>query len=77
MRAGRVLPVGGDRTVSYAEGGKSREFPPACPGGKKSEGKSLQHLLFPGGPPSRYWAGPTLLNFGDQTRTGAFSVVWS
>ena len=37
---------------------------------------SLQHLLFPGGHPSRYWAGPTLLNFGDRTRTGAFSVVW-
>ena len=38
--------------------------------------KSLQHLLFPGGHPSKYWAGPTLLNFGDRTRTGAFSVVW-
>ena len=37
---------------------------------------SLQHLLFPGGHPSKYLAGPTLLNFGDQTRTGAFSVVW-
>ena len=37
---------------------------------------SLQHLRFPGGHPSKYLAGPTLLNFGDQTRTGAFSVVW-
>ncbi len=32
-------------------------------------------LLFPGGHPSKYWAGPTLLNFGDQTRTGVFNVV--
>ena len=40
VRAGRVLPVGGDRTVSYAEGGKSREFPPACPGGKKAKEKA-------------------------------------
>ena len=38
--------------------------------------KSLQHLLFPGGHPSKYWVGPTLLNFGDRTRTGVFSVVW-
>ena len=43
---------------------------------KKKGKKSLQHLLFPGGHPSKYWAGPTLLNFGDQTRTGVFSVVW-
>ncbi len=28
-------------------------------------------------PISKYWAGPTLLNYGDQTRTGVFSVVWS
>ena len=40
VRAGRVLPIGGDRTVSYAEGGKSREFPPACPGGKKAKEKA-------------------------------------
>ena len=39
--------------------------------------RSLQHLLFPGGHPSKYWAGPTLLNFSDQTRTGVLSVVWS
>ncbi len=39
--------------------------------------KSLQHLLFPGGHPSKYWAGPTLLNFGDRTRTGVLNVVWS
>ena len=44
--------------------------------GQKKRG-SLQHLLFPGGHPSKYWAGPTLLNFSDQTRTGVFSVVWS
>ena len=39
--------------------------------------RSLQHLLFPGGHPSKYWAGPTLLDFGDRTRTGVFNVVWS
>ena len=36
----------------------------------------IEALLFPGGHPSKYWAGPTLLNFGDRTRTGALSVVW-
>src|SRR5215470_12254580 len=30
----------------------------------------------PGGLPSKYYPGPTLLNFGDLTRTGAFNVVW-
>ena len=39
--------------------------------------RSLQHLLFPGGHPSKYLAGSTLLNFSDQTRTGVLSVVWS
>ncbi len=29
---------------------------------------SLQHLVFPGGLPSKYWPGPTLLSFRDQTR---------
>ena len=29
------------------------------------------------GHPSKYWAGPMLLNFSDRTRTGAFNVVWS
>jgi hypothetical protein len=38
--------------------------------------KSQQHLVFPGGLPSKYYPGPTLLNFGDLTRTGAFNVVW-
>ena len=36
----------------------------------------LQHPVFPGGHPSKYYPGPTLLNFGDQTRTGVFNVVW-
>lgn len=44
---------------------------------KAQKGSSLQHLLFPGGHPSKYWAGPTLLDFGDRTRTGVFNVVWS
>ena len=43
----------------------------------EKEKRSLQHLLFPGSHPSKYWAGPTLLNFSDLTRTGVFSVVWS
>ena len=38
--------------------------------------KCQQHLVFPGGHPSRYWPDPTLLNFADRTRSGAFSVVW-
>ena len=37
----------------------------------------LQHRVFPGGHPSRYWPGPTMLDFGDRTRTGVFMVVWS
>ena len=32
---------------------------------------------FPGGPPSKYYPGPTMLNFRDQTRTGVFIVLWS
>ena len=38
--------------------------------------KSLRHRVFPGGPPSKYYPGPTLLNFRERTRTGVFSVVW-
>ena len=33
-------------------------------------GKSLRHQVFPGGPPSKYYPGPTMLNFRDQTRKG-------
>ncbi len=36
----------------------------------------LQHQVFPGGHPSKYWRGPIGLNFGDLTRTGAFPMVW-
>ena len=36
--------------------------------------KSLHHQVFPGGHPSRYWPGPTMLDFGDRTRTGVFMV---
>ena len=39
--------------------------------------KSLPHQEFPDGPPFKYYPGPTLLNFRDQTRTGVFNVVWS
>ncbi len=38
--------------------------------------KSLQHQEFPGGPPSKYYPGPKMLNFRDQTRTGVFILVW-
>ena len=33
--------------------------------------------MFPGGPPSKYYPGPTMLNFRDLTRTGVFIEVWS
>ena len=39
--------------------------------------KCQRHLVFPGGHPSKYWPDPTLLNFADRTRSGAFNVVWS
>ena len=39
--------------------------------------KSLPHQEFPDGPPFKYYPGPTMLNFRDQTRTGVFIVVWS
>ena len=42
-----------------------------------SYSKSLRHQEFPGGPPSKYYPGPTMLNFRDRTRTGVFIVVWS
>ena len=32
--------------------------------------------MFPGGHPSKYYPDPTLLNFADRTRSGAFNVVW-
>ena len=35
-----------------------------------------QHPVFPGGHPSKYWRCSTLLNFGDRTRTGVFSMIW-
>ena len=38
--------------------------------------KCQQHLVFPGGHPSKYWRGSMLLNFGDRTRTGVFSMIW-
>ena len=36
----------------------------------------LQHLVFPGGHPSKYSQGSMLLNFSDQTRTGVFNMIW-
>ena len=43
---------------------------------EKKKDKSLQHPVFPGGHPSKYYPGSTLLNFGDRTRTGVFNVIW-
>ena len=43
----------------------------------KNKQKSLQHPVFPGGHPSKYSQGSMLLNFSDQTRTGAFNMIWS
>ena len=37
----------------------------------------LQHMVFPGGHPFKYWPCPTLANFSDRTRTGIFNVIWS
>ena len=34
----------------------------------------LQHLVFPGGHPSKYSQGSIMLNFSDQTRTGVFNI---
>ena len=42
----------------------------------KDAKKSQQHLVFPSGLPSKYYPGPMLLNFSDQTRTGVFNMVW-
>ena len=44
--------------------------------GKANRTKSLRHQVFPGGPPSKYYPGPTMLNCCDRTRTGVFIVVW-
>ena len=43
---------------------------------KKAKRNCQQHPVFPGGHPSKYWLGSTLLNFSDRTRTGVFSVIW-
>ena len=40
------------------------------------KGCCQQHPVFPGGHPSKYWLGSTLLNFSDRTRTGVFNVIW-
>ena len=42
----------------------------------KIETKCLQHHVFPGGHPSKYLHGSTVLNFSDQTRTGVFNMIW-
>ena len=37
---------------------------------------NVPHWEFPGGPPSKYYLSPTMLNFSDLTRTGGSIVVW-
>ena len=37
--------------------------------------QNLAHREFPGGPPSKYYPGATMLNFRDRTRTGVFIVL--
>ena len=41
------------------------------------EPEKAGHRVFPGGPPSKYYPGPTMLNFRDLTRSGVFIVVWT
>lgn len=41
------------------------------------EGHNKMPTVFPSGHPSKYKLRPTLLNFSDWMRTGAFNVVWS
>ena len=39
--------------------------------------KSLQHLVFPSGHPSKYSIGSQLLNFSDQMTIGVLNWIWS
>ena len=41
----------------------------------KKKKKSLQHEVFPGGQPSKYYPRPTGFDVGDQTRPSSFPVV--
>ena len=48
----------------------------------KVENEVVKNPTAPGFPrrsptPSKYYQGPTILNFRDQTRTGVFIGVWS
>ena len=43
----------------------------------KKKPHGLRHREFPGGPPSKYYPGPMMLNFRDRTRTGVFIIVWT
>ena len=38
--------------------------------------KSQRHPEFPSGLPSKYYPGPTLLNYSDLMRTGVFTMVF-
>ena len=39
--------------------------------------KRVRHLEFPGGLPSKYYPGPTVLDLADLTGCRIFTVVWS
>ena len=68
------LPVPRHRVTHHAARYPALQKTPAS---SRAGPKSLRHQVFPGGPPSKYYPGPTMLNFRDQTRTGVFIVVWS
>ena len=68
------LPVPCHRVTHHAA---RYPAPQKTPASSRAGPKSLRHQVFPGGPPSKYYPGPTMLNFRDQTRTGVFIVVWS
>ena len=68
------LPVPCHRVTHHAARYPALQKTPAS---SRAGPKSLRHQVFPGGPPSKYYPGPTMLNFRDQTRTGVFIVVWS
>ena len=40
------------------------------------EKESHRHTAFAGGNPSKYYRGANLVDFGDQTRTGIFKLLW-
>ena len=67
---GWLLPSKNGRQCHCSFAQKKWHHPP------EKKGCCQQHPVFPGGHPSKYWLGSTLLNFSDRTRTGVFNVIW-